>query len=154
MGREKGKGDKWVILIGITKLVKGVLLLGLGFGALKLLHKDAAEQISTWLQALYVDPNSHFFQKILGKISGLDTKKLIWASVGTFVYSGLFLTEGTGLLLRKRWGEYFTVIITGSFIPFEIYELTKAFNTVKVVVTILNAAIVVYLVWRLKTKKN
>jgi uncharacterized membrane protein (DUF2068 family) len=154
MGKQKGKGDKWVILIGITKLVKGVLLIAMAFGALKLLHKDASKEITRWLEALYVDPNSHFFQKILGKISGLDTKKLIWASIGTFVYAGLFLTEGIGLLLRKRWGEYVTVFITGSFIPFEIYELVKEFNAFKVVVTIGNVAIVAYLIYRLKTKKT
>jgi uncharacterized membrane protein (DUF2068 family) len=154
MGKEKGKGDKWVMVIGITKLVKGVLLIAMAFGALKLLHKDASEEITRWLQALYVDPNSHLFQKIIGKISGLDTKKLIWASIGTFVYAALFLTEGIGLLMRKRWAEYFTAFITGSFIPFEIYELVKEFNAFKVVVTIANVAIVVYLVYRLKTKKK
>ena len=153
MGKQKGKGDKWVIVIGITKLVKGALLIAMAFGALKLLHKDAAEEVKRWLQALYVDPDSHFFQKILGKISGLDTKKLIWASIGTFVYAGLFLTEGIGLLMRKRWAEYFTVFITGSFIPFEIYELVKEFNAFKAVVTIANAAIVAYLIYRLKTEK-
>jgi uncharacterized membrane protein (DUF2068 family) len=154
MGKEKGKRDKWVVLIGITKVIKGALLILVAFGALKLIHKDAAEQITRWLNSLYVDPHSHFFQKMLGKISGLDTKKLIWASAGTFLYAGQVLTEGIGLLMRKRWAEYFTVFITGSFIPFEIYELVKEFNAFKVVVTIANAAIVVYLVWRLKTNKK
>src|SRR4051812_22413331 len=101
MGREKGKRDKWIVLIGITKVVKGALLVLVAFGAPKLIHKDAAEQITRWMKGLYVEPNSHVFQKMLGKISGLDTKKLIWASVGTFVYAGLFLTEGIGLLMRK-----------------------------------------------------
>ena len=38
---------------------------------------------------------------------------------------GDFFDEGVSLLLRKRWAEYFTVIVTASFIPLEIYELVK-----------------------------
>ena len=28
--------------------------------------------------------------------------------------AGIFLTEGLGLVLRKTWAEYFTIIVTGS----------------------------------------
>ena len=154
MARNKGKGDKWVILIGAAKLLKGVLLVAVGIGALKLLDKDLAARVTGWLQQAYADPTNHFFHKLLGKLSGLDTKKLIWGSVVTFIYAGLFLTEGLGLLFRKRWAEYFTIVVTGSFIPFEIYELVKHFSAVKMAVTIANAAIVVYLLIRLKKSKK
>jgi uncharacterized membrane protein (DUF2068 family) len=154
MARNRGERDKWVIFIGIAKLIKGLLLLAVGIGALKLLHKDAAAEVTRWLHRLYADPNGHFFHKVLGKLSGLDTRKLLWGTLATFVYASLFLTEGIGLLLRKRWAEYFTVVVTGSFIPLEIYELAKEFNGFKLAVTIANAAIVAYLVRRLKTKKR
>ena len=75
-------------------------------------------------------------------------------ALGTLVYAALFLTEGIGLLLEKVWAEYFTVIVTSSFLPLEIYELIKKFNGFKVAVTIANAAIVAYLIWRLKHKKK
>jgi len=154
MRRTMGKGDKWVIFIGVAKLVKGALLLVVGVGALNLLHKDAAAEVTRWLHRLYADPNGHFFHKILDKLSGLDTRKLLWGTLATFFYASLFLTEGIGLLLRKRWAEYFTVIITGSFIPLEVYELVKHFNGLKAAVTMANAAIVIYLVWRLRMKKT
>ncbi len=51
--------------------------------------------------------------------------------MGTFLYAGLFLIEGTGLLLRKHWAEYFTIITTGLFIPLEVYELARHFTVVK-----------------------
>ena len=66
--------------------------------------------------------------------------------MGTFFYSALLLTEGTGLLLGKRWAEYFTVIATSSFIPLEVYELTKRISSARLVVLLLNVAVVVYLV--------
>ena len=43
---------------------------------------------------------------------------------GPRTYPGrLFVVEGIGLLLHKRWAEYFTVITTGLLMPIEIYEL-------------------------------
>ena len=71
-------------------------------------------------------------------------------SVGSFFYAALLLTEGTGLLLRKRWAEYFTVIITASLMPLEFYELIEKFTLTRVAVIILNAVIVWYLIVQLR----
>ena len=61
-----------------------------------------------------------------------------------------WLTEGTGLLLRKRWAEYFTIITTGGLIPLELYELSRHVTAVKIAVLIVNVAIVAYLVARVR----
>jgi len=81
-------------------------------------------------------------------------KQLRELSVGTFLYAGLFLTEGMGLLLRKHWAEYFTIITTGAFIPLEIYEVARHFTVVKVVVTVINVLIVWYLVARVRSRSK
>jgi len=139
-----------VRVIGGLKLLKGLLLLAVAVGALKLLHKDVSEELSRFIQGLNVDPNSHFFNKLFEKAARLDAHKLLLGAVGTFVYSGLFQTEGVGLLMVKHWAEYFAAIITASFLPLEIYEVAVKFSAVKVVVIVLNAVIVAYLVWRLR----
>ena len=38
--------------------------------------------------------------------------------------------------------------------PLEIYELVKEFNVFKVLLLIANAAVVVYLIWRLKHRRR
>ena len=58
--------------------------------------------------------------------------------------------EGIGLWLAKRWGEWVTVIITGSLIPVEIYECFHRGDAIKVLVLLLNIAIVIYLVRRIR----
>ena len=146
------KRDKWIFVIGIGKLIKGLLLFAAGVGALKLLGKDLASELNRWIERLNVDPHNQYFVSVLSKVKGLDGRKIVLVTIGTFVYASLFLTEAIGLLLCKRWGEYVTVIITGSFLPLEIYELARKFSVAKTIAIVLNAAIVVYLIWRLRTK--
>jgi uncharacterized membrane protein (DUF2068 family) len=137
-----GKRDNWLILIGAAKCVKGIALVLLGIGGLNLLHHDSASAVKHWISIIHVDPHNHYFAKLIEKISALQGHKKLLLTAGTFVYAALFLTEGIGLLLRQHWAEYFTVVVTGSFLPLEIYELTKHFSAAKVVITVLNAAIV------------
>jgi uncharacterized membrane protein (DUF2068 family) len=144
------KRDHWLLLIGTAKCLKGIVLLLLALGALKLFHKDAASALKHWIEVIHVDPNNHLFARLIQKVGALEEHKKLLMAVGTFVYSGLFLTEGVGLLLQQQWAEYFAAVITGSFLPLEIYELAKHFSAAKVVVIILNAAVVAYLVWKLK----
>jgi uncharacterized membrane protein (DUF2068 family) len=58
-----------------------------------------------------------------------------------FLYAGLFATEGSGLLLRKRWAEYFTIVTTSGLIPLEVFELVRHFTVTKLVVLIVNVLI-------------
>jgi uncharacterized membrane protein (DUF2068 family) len=81
----------------------------------------------------------------------VSPKQLKDASVGTFVYAGLLLTEGTGLSLRKRWAEYFTIITTAGLIPLEAYEIHRHVTAITVVLLI-NVAIVIYLIVRVRRK--
>jgi uncharacterized membrane protein (DUF2068 family) len=99
---------------------------------------------------LRVDPENRFIHPLLAKILPVTPKQLKELSVGTFFYAGLLLTEGIGLLMRKHWAEYFTVITTAALIPLEVYELVRRFTAVKVGVFVVNVAIVVYLMARLR----
>ena len=142
---DKTKGSRGLLLIAAFKLLKGLSLLALGIGALRLLHKDVAAEIGLWIDVLRVDPHNHYIQKLLEKLGMVDDRKLKALSIGTFFYSALFLTEGVGLALRKRWAEYLTIISTASLLPIEVYEIIKRANALKIVVLLANIVIVVYL---------
>jgi uncharacterized membrane protein (DUF2068 family) len=137
-------------IIAAFKLFKGLVLLAVGLGAVRLLHKDVAFEVERWADLFRVDPNNRYIHRLLERLSILDAKRLKELSVGTFFYSALLLTEGVGLLLGKRWAEYFTVIATSSFIPLEIYELTRRASPARLVVLLLNLLVVVYLVVELR----
>ena len=115
-------------------------------GAHHLLHKDIADFVATWVAQLHLDKDNRYIGKALGKILSLDDRKLREISAGTLVYAALLLTEGGGLLFRRRWAEYFTVIVTGSFIPLEVYELVRRVTLARLVLVGVNVAIVWYLI--------
>jgi uncharacterized membrane protein (DUF2068 family) len=142
--------ERWIRLIGLLKLSKGILLFASGVGFLKLLHKDVGDFVLQWINILHFDPDNRHIQSFLVKASILNERQLKELSIGSFFYAGLLITEGTGLLFVKRWAEYFSVVVTGSFIPLEVWELFRHFSAAKVLVIIVNVAIVVYLVVRLR----
>ncbi len=149
MSEQRGAGV--LLAIALFKLVKAALLIAIGCGALSLVHDpDAAATLRHLVGSLRIDPHNHFIHGVIGKISGLDAPRLEALSAGTFLYAAVFLVEGTGLLLRKRWAEYLTTIITGSFIPFEIYELAQEPSVPKVAGIAINVLIVIYLGFRLR----
>jgi uncharacterized membrane protein (DUF2068 family) len=148
--RSPGSSSSILILIGIFKLVKAFLLIVAGIGVVKLLHDGTADTVGHWIRVLRVDPDNRYIHGTLTRIFRVTPKQLKELSVGTFIYAGLFATEGIGLLLRKRWAEYFTVVTTGGLIPLEIVELARHFSVTKVVVTVINVLIVWYLVARLR----
>jgi uncharacterized membrane protein (DUF2068 family) len=150
----KTRGSRGLLLVAAYKLIKGIGLLALGIGALRLLHKDVAAEIAQWLDALRVDPHNHYIQMLLEKLGMVDDKKLKALSIGTFFYSALFLTEGTGLALRKRWAEYLTIVSTASLLPLEVYEIVKRADAARIVVLVANIAIVVYLVIEVRRTRN
>jgi uncharacterized membrane protein (DUF2068 family) len=145
--RAHGRGLR---LIAAFKLLKGLALLALGIGALNLLHKNVEAIVVHWINIFQVDPNGHYVRLLLTKLSILDDRRLKELSVGTFFYSAVFLTEGTGLALGKRWAEYLTIISTASLLPLEIYELVKHASIGKVLALVINLAVVAYLAFELR----
>jgi uncharacterized membrane protein (DUF2068 family) len=140
-------------LIALFKLVKAALLIAVGVGALKLVHKDVAGAVEHWVELLRLDPNNHYIDTVLEKASNLTPDKIKQLGLGSMIYAGLFLTEGIGLWLEKRWAEWLTVIITSSLIPIEIYEIYRHPTAIKIAVLLINIAIVAYLLYRIRGKR-
>src|SRR5712691_1661855 len=149
-----GSHSRGLRLIAAFKLFKGLALLAVGIGALKLVHKDVATETARWVDLFRVDPDNRYIHRLLERFSTLEARKLKELSVGTFFYSALLLTEGIGLWLGKRWAEYFTIIATSSFIPLEVYELAKRVSLAKVSILLINIAVVLYLVIEVRRNRK
>ena len=88
--------------------------------------------------------------KLLGLIQHsftLDARTLTWLAIGLAVYALIELTEGIGLWLGRRWGEYFAMVATSVFLPYEVYDLTVKITWLRVGALVINLLLVAYLVW-------
>ena len=54
----------------------------------------------------------------------LSPRWLTLLAIGLAVYALIELAESAGLWLGQRWGEYFALVATSIFLPWEIHELT------------------------------
>ena len=141
-------------LIAVFKFFKAALLIALGVGLFRALHKDIGSVLEHWAEALRLDPGSHFLNEVLARAARVSPGQVKQLGVGSFLYAGLFLAEGTGLWLRKRWGEWLTIIITGSLVPVEIFEIHRHPSWVKVGVLVVNVGIVVYLIYHIRKRTD
>jgi uncharacterized membrane protein (DUF2068 family) len=151
-GNKPQSKDTLIKLIVVFKYIKGVLLIAVALGAHHLLNHDMSDFAEHLVDSFRVDPNNHYIHIVLEKLTFLSRKQLEALSLGSFFYAAIVLTEGTGLALHKRWAEYFTIIATGSFLPLEVYELAHRVTPIKIVVMLINLAILAYLIARVMKK--
>ncbi|GAA3751231.1 DUF2127 domain-containing protein [Terriglobus aquaticus] len=133
-------------LIAVFKLIKVVALIAVGISVLKLVHGGAVDTLYDWITTLGLNPDGHYVDLAVGKVAGMPPERLKEFGFASFLYAGLFLVEGTGLWLQKRWGEWVTVFITSSLVPLEVFELFHHPSVAKGFMLIANLGIVVYLV--------
>ena len=143
--------SRLIRLIGLFKLFKAILLIAVGVGAFKMIHSDLTDLALRIVTRLGLDPGGRHVGRLLLETANLTPDKIRDVGVGSFVYAALFLTEGIGLSMAKRWAEWFSVIITSSLVPFEIYEIYRHPTVLKFVALLVNIAFVAYLVYRIRT---
>ena len=70
---------------------------------------------------------------MLDHLDAITAQRLKQIGVATFFYAGLRMTEGVGLVLEKVWAEYLTVGVTIAFLPWEVYEIARHTDWMRVV---------------------
>ncbi|MGB7862646.1 MAG: DUF2127 domain-containing protein, partial [Candidatus Sulfotelmatobacter sp.] len=146
----KWAGNRLLRLIALFKLLKAALLIAVGLGALHLIHKDVASVMEHLVARLGLDPGNRYVDRALQKSGALTPQKIRSLGIVSFIYAGLFLTEGIGLWLVKRWAEWLSVIMTTSLVPVEVYEIHRHPSAIKSLVLIINIAVVGYLLYRIR----
>ena len=151
--KAKRRRDPFLLSIAVFKFVKGAALLAASFGALSLLHKNVAAHVGQWLSTWGIDPGNPVVTPAMEKLGQVHTRQLAELSVAGLCYAALFLTEGTGLMLRQHWAEWLTVIATASLLPVEIYHMFHALSVFTIAVFLLNIAIVLFLIYRIRSRR-
>jgi uncharacterized membrane protein (DUF2068 family) len=137
--------NQWLILIAAFKLSQAILFALIGVGALRLLHKDVGDVLAKLADHLRFNPESKFVNFILEKAEIVDDRLLRRIGAVVFIYAGVNTIEGIGLYFEKVWAEYLVLLITASFLPWEIFEIFRRLTPIRVSLLAVNLLVFFYL---------
>ena len=139
--------------IAAFKLGKSVALLIVAGELLHLLQPGALDRLVGRLAELPL-AGWHPMMRAIDWLMDLSPHKIMLAGAAACVYALLYAVEGIGLWMQKRWAEYLTTVATASLVPFEIWELTRGLSMLKAAALAVNIAIVVYLIYVLRSDRK
>jgi len=152
----KARSVRFLKLIALFKIVKGVLLLVLG---VSLLFLDAR---SGWSNALlkwianeillkHTKAISFLLRNLQTILSGSARHATAFLSL---FYAALFFTEGIGVYLQQRWAELLIIFECAAFIPIELHHLWHRPGLVGALILLANCLIVWFLCVVLKRNRR
>lgn len=118
-----------------------------GFGVLSLVHRDAWDVAESFLEWLHISPDTHYAQVFLNLADQVTDAKLWCVALGALAYSSLRFLEAYGLWRERAWAEWLALISGAIYLPFEIYELLRRPDGIRVGIFVVNLAVVLYMVF-------
>jgi uncharacterized membrane protein (DUF2068 family) len=89
-------------------------------------------------------------EAVLRWLGDATPRRLQVTGLIALLYAAILVIEGVGLWLARPWAEWYSVVVTASLVPLEVWELAQSATPLRVAVLVLNVAVVAYLVWRLR----
>jgi uncharacterized membrane protein (DUF2068 family) len=139
--------DSGLLMIGLFKLAEAVFFFLVGAGAIHFIHRDLGDAALRLAERLRVDPDGRLVSYVIDHLDAITAQRLQQIGVATFFYAALRVTEGIGLVMEQVWAEYLTVGVTTAFLPWELYEIARRADWVRVCLLVTNLVVLAYLVW-------
>ena len=144
--RTRGKRhNRLLLLIALYKFLYALFFIAIGIGAHRLLHKDLADEIDLFARHLRFNPESRLVSFVLEKASLVNDPLLRRIGLFAYCYAAITLAEGIGLYLEKAWGEFLTLAITASFLPWELFEIYRHVSWIHIGLFAINVLVFLYL---------
>lgn len=142
-----GNRVRYLKLIAIFKILKGLALLTLGFSLLFLNARTRwLDAISDWADDELLLSHSRSITFLLNRLQdALAGGHLRATGLLALFYASVLFTEGTGVYLQKRWAEMLMVFATAALIPLEVRHIWFRPSFGAVVILLLNMFIVWFL---------
>jgi hypothetical protein len=146
------RGATSLRVIGIFKLSQAILLGSIGLAALHFIRPTVAASVQEWVGDVPFESQQDLARRAAAWLLGLPRGHAKTLAVATLLYALLFAVEGTGLLWKRRWAEWLTVVATGSLVPIEVWEVSHRPGAIKVLVVVVNIAVVWFLARHLASR--
>jgi len=119
---QEPRRHRYLKIIALFKIFKGVLLFLLGFSLLFLNSRPVwLDQISDWADDQLLLHHSKTVIFLLNKLQDVLAGGVLRATgILALFYCAVLFTEGIGVYMQKRWAELLMIFATGALIPLEI----------------------------------
>ncbi len=138
--------------IAAERTFRALVLLVVGVALVTHPHANWAHEATRVAEHLGLNPKGNWVHRLISDIHHIKASEDVLFGTIALGYGALEGAEGYGLWRRRRWGEWLTVIATALLLIPEVWELTKSITLLKAGALVVNLAIVVYLVWRLRRR--
>jgi uncharacterized membrane protein (DUF2068 family) len=131
--------------VAVFEAAKGLIVLLLGLGLLRLMHKNLDEFAEQLIRFLHASPGGRL-SNLFVTAAGRATDKSLWAlAAAAAIYALVRFAEAYGLWYAREWAEWFALLSGSMYLPWEAYSLMRHPQPVKWVVLTANVAIVLYM---------
>jgi uncharacterized membrane protein (DUF2068 family) len=129
---------------------KGVFVLMIGISALLLMRQDVWVIAESLLALLHISTDRRYAQAFLDFADSITEARLWTAAWVALIYSGLRFTEAYGLWKERVWAEWVAFTSGAMLLPVEIHGLMRGITIVRVVIFLVNIAVVVFMVYLIR----
>jgi uncharacterized membrane protein (DUF2068 family) len=146
---------RYLKLIAIFKIAKGVLVLVLGVSLLSLNARTRwMDALSNWTADEILLEHSKAVAYLLHKLQAVLAGGTLRATgFLALFYTAVFLTEGIGVYMQQRWAELLMIFATAALIPIEVRHLWHRPGLAGLLILLANCFIVWFLYRVLKRDK-
>src|SRR5216110_229016 len=147
---------RYLKLIALFKISKGVLLLLLGVSLLFLNSRTRwMDAMSDWTADEILMKHSKAVHYLLDKLQGVLAGGVVRGTgLLALLYTAVLFTEGIGVYMEQRWAELLMILATAALIPLEMRHIWHRPSLAAVVILIVNCFIVWFLYFVLRRKPN
>ena len=110
-----------------------------------LLALNNHDRLVAFSESYILESKVSLIEAFVEKMLTQQPNTIRYSGIVAGVYAVVTAVEAVGLWYQKVWAEILVLLLVGSSIPLEIYELVKGVTLLKLVVFIVNVAIFLYL---------
>ncbi len=146
---------RYLKLIALFKIAKGVLLLALGVSLIFLNARTRwMDALSNWTADEILLEHSKAVSYLLHKLQSILAGGTLRATgFLALLYTAILFTEGIGVYMQQRWAEFLMIFATAALIPVEIRHVWHRPGLVGALILMANCFIVWFLYRVLKREK-
>lgn len=146
---------KGVRTVAMLEFAKGFIVVLAGLGVFTMRHKDIWGVAESFLEFFHVNPLHRYVGVFIDLVYRLSDVRLWKIAVVASIYVILRFIEAYGLWYIRPWAEWLAIASGSIYIPFEVADLLRRPDWLRLLVVAINVGIVLYmLALRLEAAKK